>query len=110
MSIRNISALCEVAYLRVFIIKTAEFAYNDMIEEKFGSEHRAKLDELYSLLKSTCLDAESQNLSEFFLRQFIRNYGLSSLRKLIAKETFQWLWPEEDSEVCFLPGGLFCSD
>ena len=100
MTISNINALRQIAYFRVFICKVVEVAYCDVIEKKYSSEHRRKLDELYSLLQSTCIEEEKRNLREFFLRQFIRNYGLSMLKQLIAIEKFQWLWPEEDNEVC----------
>ena len=99
MTISNIDALRQIAYFRVFICKVVEIAYCDVIEKKYSSEHRRKLHELYSLLQSICIEAESRNLREFFLRQFIRNYGRISLKELIANETFQWLWPEEDNEV-----------
>ena len=102
MAISNISALRQVAYTRVFICKVVEVVYCDVIEKKYRSEHRRKLDELYNLLQSTCIGEESCNLREFFLRQFVRKYGRIMLKQLIANETFHWLWPEEDSEVCFL--------
>ena len=102
MTISNIDTLRQIAYFRVFICKVVEVAYFDVIEKKYSSEHRRKLEELYSLLQSTCIEEDSRNLREFFLRQFIRNFGLIMLKQLIAVEKFQWLWPEEDSEVCCL--------
>ena len=102
MSISSIDTLRQIAYFRVFICKVVEVAYCDVIENKYSSEHSRKLDELYSLLQSTCIEEESRNLREFFLRQFIRKYGLIMLKQLIAIEKFQWLWQEEGNEVCSL--------
>jgi len=99
MAISNISALRQVAYTRVFICKVVEFVYYDVIEKKYRSEHRRKLNELYNLLQSTCIGEESCNLREFFLRQFVRKYGRIMLKQVIANETFHWLWQEEDSEA-----------
>jgi len=99
MTISNIDTLRQIAYFRVFICKVVEVAYCDVIEKKYSSEHRRKLEELYSLLQSTCIEEDSRNLREFFLRQFIRNFGLIMLKQLIAVEKFQWLWPEEDNEA-----------
>ena len=99
MVVSNIEALEKIACIRVFISKAAEFAYHDIIEKASKSEFRGKLKELYSLLMSTCMNAESRNLQDFFLRQFIRNYGPSRLQKLIASEAFHWLGTEEENKV-----------
>ena len=102
MTIRKIGTLRQIAYFRVFICKVVEVAYCDVIEKKYSSEHRKKLEELYFLLQSTCIEEDRRNLREFFLRQFIRNFGLIMLKQLIAVEKFQWLLLEEDNEVCSL--------
>ena len=97
LKIENIETLRIVADYRVFVIKAAEIAYQDKIENKFGIEYREKLSKLYSLMQSHCMDVK--NLREFFLRQLIRSYGNNAMQALVAQNTFNWLWPEEKKEV-----------
>ena len=60
---------------------------------------KEKMQKMYSLLANTCMDSESENPRNFFLRQLLRKYGSNVVRQFVAIEGFEWLWPEENNEV-----------
>jgi len=99
MTISNIETLRTVSHFRVFICKAVEFTYRDVIEKEFERMYDKEKEELYSLLQSTCLANGNENIHEFFLRQFVRNYGLNCLLQLLAHKRFHWLWPEINNET-----------
>ena len=103
MKAKSIQALEAVAVVRVFLIKAAEVAYNDILAHELQSEVTTvmtnRMSQMYDMLRATCKRKGSSKVLHFFLRHFATTYGRNNLIELARSKKLHWLQPDTPNEV-----------